>query len=92
MKAVYLSVAILLCNSCAAQAKYANGCPEGFPLDCGNSRCCPSGNNLWCGGDKMKSQECIDKSDELTSKQLKTLIEKCHPLLVCHPSGSGEPS
>lgn len=31
------------CSAGSQMAALAAGCPAGFPIDCGNGRCCPSG-------------------------------------------------
>lgn len=51
MKLKYLIgfLALFFCIAMAAGPAFSqkkNTCPAGFPVDCGNTRCCPS--NTWC--------------------------------------------
>ena len=63
-----------------AFADYPNGCPEGFPLDCGNNVCCAEGHTLFCS--QMERSPCIDPTG-LADDTLKFLADICDPLLSC---------
>jgi hypothetical protein len=57
-----------------------DACPDGYPLSCGNGKCCPSGSTYYCP--QMEPTPCIDPK-KLTDEQLKTLADNCKPLLSC---------
>jgi hypothetical protein len=61
-------------------ADYPNGCPTGFPLDCGNTHCCPAGHSLYCG--VLEPNPCVDPTG-FTPEKLRSLREQCNPMLIC---------
>jgi len=64
-----------------SEAEYPNGCPDGFPLDCGNDHCCPAGHVLYCGS--LEPSPCIDLTG-MNDNELYNLNQRCSPAFYCH--------